>query len=62
MNDGKTNLSKYLVVRGIPNDCFLPLERNIAFYMELFLYGTGVGTQGDLQFNATVSVRLVHLT
>ena len=52
----KTNHSKYLAVRGIPNDSLLPLDRNIAIYMELVLYGNAAGTQGEVKINATTSV------
>ena len=31
----ETNNSKYLDLRGIPNDSVLPLDRNIAIYVEL---------------------------
>ena len=42
---GKMNHSEYLAMRGIPNDSFLPLDRNIAINVELILYRNGAGTQ-----------------
>ena len=41
---------------GIQNDSFLKLDQNISIELELFLYGNGVGTQGDVKLNATASV------
>ena len=35
---------------------FLPLNRNIAINVELFLYGNAVRTQGEVKINATASV------
>ena len=52
----KTNHSENLAVRGIPNDSFLPLDRNIAIDLELFLYGNAAGTQREVKINATASV------
>ena len=43
-------------MRGIPNVSLLPLDRNIANNVELFLYENAAGTQGEVKFNATASV------
>ena len=47
-------------MRGIPNDSFLPLDRNVAINVELFLYGNAARTQEEVKINATASV-LVHV-
>ena len=54
-NGGKTNHSENLAVRGILNNSFLPLDRNIAIYVEFILYGNGAGTEGEVKLNATSS-------
>ena len=39
--------------QGIPNDSLLPLDRNIAINVKLFLYGNrATETQGEVKFNA----------
>ena len=43
-------------MRGIPNDSFLPLDRNVAINVELFLYGNAARTQGEVKINATAYV------
>ena len=43
-------------MRGIPNDSFLPLDRNVAINVELCLYGNAARTQGEVKINATASV------
>ena len=46
-------------MRGIPNGSFLPFDRNIAINVDLFLYGNGARTQGEVKINATVPVALL---
>ena len=57
----KTNHSENLAVRGIPNDSFLPLDRNIAINVDLFVYDNGAGTQEEVKLYAIASVISVCL-
>ena len=47
--------SEYLAVRGIPNDSFFPLDRNIAIYGNCLYMGTEQ-KHGEVKNNATASV------
>lgn len=51
------NHSEYLATQGIPNNSFLPLDRNVAIKFKLLLYGNATRTQGEVKINATASVR-----
>ena len=54
---GKTNHSEYLALRGIPNDSFIPLDRNIAISVDLFLYENETERkETEVKCNATASV------
>ena len=46
-------------MRGIPINTFLPLVRNIAIGVVLFLFGNEVETQEDVKLNATASVNIL---
>ena len=50
------NHSEYLAVRGITKDSVLPLGRNIAINVDLFLYVNGAWPHGEVKINATASV------
>ena len=41
---------------GIPNDSFLPLDRNVAINFDLILYGNAARMQGEVGINTTASV------